>query len=80
MSLRYGHTLSGSRLDFENLTQSEAREPPTSGRKSVMEGHTMVLMVSIVLSYTYTMAKHQYPRKRVMHAFALWPYIVCQPA
>ena len=59
MPLRYGHTLSGSQLDFENLTQSEAREPPTSGRKSVMEGHTMVLMVSIVLSYTYTMAKHQ---------------------
>ena len=81
MPLRYGHTLSGSRLDFENLTLSdEAREPPTSGRKSVMEGHTMVLMVSIVLSYTYTMAKHQYLRKRVMHAFALWPYIVRQPA
>jgi len=31
MPLRYGHTLSGSRLDFENRTQSEAREPPTSG-------------------------------------------------
>ena len=31
-----GSTLSGSRLDFENLTQSEAREPPTSGCKTVM--------------------------------------------
>ena len=69
MPLRYGHTLSDSRLDFENLTQSEAREPPTSGWESVMEGHAMVLIVSIALSYTYTMVKHQYPRKRVMHAF-----------
>ena len=76
MPLRYGHTLSDSRLDFENLTQSEAREPPTSGCESVMEGPTMVLIVSIALSYTYTMVKHQYLRKRVMHAFALWPYIV----
>jgi len=33
----------------------------------------MVLMVSIGLLYTYTMAKHQYLRKRVMHAFVLWP-------
>jgi len=41
----------------------------------------MVLIVSIALSYTYTMAKHQYLRKRVMHAFALWPYIdVEEPA
>ena len=72
--------LSDSRLDFENLTQSEAREPSTSGWESVMEGHAMVLIVSIALSYTYTMVKHQYPRKRVMHAFALWPYIVRQPA
>ena len=45
MPLRYGHTLSNSRLDFENLTQSEAREPPTSGHKSVMEGPTMVLIL-----------------------------------
>ena len=66
MPLRYGHTLSDSRLDFENLTQSEAREPPTSGCKSVMEGHTKVLIVSIALSYTYTMVKHQYLRKRVI--------------
>jgi len=63
---RLGDTLSDSRFDFENLTQSEAREPPTSGHKSVMEGSTMVLMVSIVLSYTYTMAKHQYIRRRVV--------------
>jgi len=80
MRLRYGNTLSNSRLDFKNLTQSEAREPPTSGHKSVMEGPTMVLIVSIGLSYTYIMAKHQYLRKRVMHAFGLWPYIVQQPA
>ena len=80
MPLRCGHTLSDHRLDFENLTQPEAREPPTSGCKRVMEGHTMVLIVSIALSYTYTMVKHQYLRKRVMHAFALWPYIVRSPA
>ena len=80
MPLRYGHTLSDSRLDFENLTQSEAREPPTSGCESVMEGPRMVLMVSIALSYTYTMVNHQYLRKRVMHVFALWPYVVRQPA
>jgi len=66
MPFCYGRTLSGSRLDFENLTQSEARELPTSGRKSVMEGHTMVLMVSIVLSYTYTMANHQYISSRMI--------------
>jgi len=67
-------------FDFENtLTQSEARELPTSGH-NIMEGPTMVLIVFIALSYTYTMAKHQYLRKRVMHAFALWPYIVRQPA
>ena len=28
---RFGDTLSSSRFDFENLTQSEARELPTSG-------------------------------------------------
>jgi len=54
MPLRYGHTLSDSWFDFENLTQSEARVPPMSDHKSVIEGPTMVLMVSIVLSYTYT--------------------------
>ena len=52
--LRFGDTLSDSWFDFKNLTQSEAREPPTSGHKSVMEGPTMVLIVSIGLSYTYT--------------------------
>ena len=51
MPSRYGHTLSDSRLDFENLTQSEAREPSTSGWESVMEGHAMVLIVSIALSH-----------------------------
>ena len=52
---RLGDTLSDSWFDFENtLTQSEAREPPTSGHKSVMEGPTMVLIVSIGLLYTYT--------------------------
>ena len=59
-------TLSNSRFDFENRTQSEAREPPTSGHKSVMEGPTMVLMVSIALYYTYTMAKHQYLSNRMI--------------
>jgi len=51
---RLGDTLLDSRFDFENLTQSEAREPPTKGRKRVMEGPTMVLIVSIGLLYTYT--------------------------
>jgi len=52
---RLGDTLSDSRVfDFENLTQSEARELPTSGHRSVMEGPTMVLIVSIGLQYTYT--------------------------
>ena len=36
-------------FDFENLTQSEARELPTSGHESVMEGPTMVLIVFIAL-------------------------------
>jgi len=49
-----GDTLSDSRFDFENLTQSEARELPTSNHKSVMEGPRMVLIVSIGLLYTYT--------------------------
>ena len=44
-----GQTLSNSRFDFENWTQSEARELPTSGHESVMEGPTMVLIVSIAL-------------------------------
>ena len=48
---RLGDTLLDSRFDFENLTQSEAREPPTSGHKSVMEGPTMVLTVSIGLLF-----------------------------
>jgi len=34
--------------------KSEARKPPTSGHKSVVEGPTMVLIVSICLLYTYT--------------------------
>jgi len=38
----------------KNFDQSEAREPPTSGHRSVMEGPTMVLIVSIGLLYTYT--------------------------
>ena len=45
-----------------------------------MECPRILLIVFIALYYTYTMAKHQYLRKRVMHAFALWPYIVRQPA
>ena len=49
-----GQTLSNSRFDFENLAQSEARELPTSGCASVMEGPTMVLIVFIALYYTYT--------------------------
>ena len=32
----FGDTLLDSWFDFENLTQSEAREPPPSGHKSVM--------------------------------------------
>ena len=36
------------------ISDAEAREPPTSGHKSVMEGPTMVLIVSIGLLYTYT--------------------------
>jgi len=47
-----GQTLSNSRFDFENLAQSEARELPTSGCTSVMEGPTMVLIVFIALYYT----------------------------
>jgi len=54
-----GQTLLDSRFDFKNRTQSEAREPPTSGHKSRMEGPTMVLIVSIGLLCTYTMEKHQ---------------------
>jgi len=54
-----GQTLSNSRFDFENLAQSEARELPTSGCASVMEGPTMVLIMFIALYYTYKMAKHQ---------------------
>ena len=61
-----GETLSNSRFDFENLTQSEAREPPTSGHQSVMEGPRILLIVFIALYYTYTMAKHQYIRNRMI--------------
>ena len=66
MPLRYGHTLSDSRLDFENLAQSEARELPTSGCASVMEGPRILLIVFIALYYTYTMAKHHYLSNRMM--------------
>jgi len=51
-----GQTLSNSQFDFENLTRSEAREMPTSGHKSVMEGPRILLIVFIALYYTYTMA------------------------
>jgi len=33
---RLGDTLSDSWFDFKNRTQSEEREPPTSGHESVM--------------------------------------------
>ena len=79
MPLRYGHTLSGSRLDFENLTQSEAREPPTSGHKSAMGVPTMVLIVFIALYDTYTLAKHHYLRNR-MTAYHLLMAQHCQTA
>ena len=46
---RLGDTLTDSRFDSKNLTQSEAREPPTSGHKSVVEGPRMVLIKSIGL-------------------------------
>jgi len=49
-----GDTLLDSRFHFENQTQSEAREPPTSGHKSVKEGPRILLIVSIGLLYTYT--------------------------
>jgi len=39
----------------KNQAQSEARELPTSGCTSVMEGPAMVLIVFIALYYTYTM-------------------------
>ena len=55
-----------SRFDFEILTQSEARELPTSGHESVMEGPRILLIVFIVLYYTYTMAKHQYLSNRMI--------------
>ena len=51
---RFGDTLSKSRFDFENQTQSEARELPTSGHNSVMEGPRILLIVFIGLYYTYT--------------------------
>jgi len=60
MSLHYGHTLSDDQLDFENLTQSEAREPPTSGHKSVMEGLTIMPRVFINLLCTHTMPNNHY--------------------
>ncbi len=44
-----GQTLSNSRFDFENRTQSEARELPTSGHESVMEGPRILLIVFIAL-------------------------------
>jgi len=53
------------KFNFENLTQSEARELPTSGHESVMEGPRILLIVSIALYYTYTMAKHQYLSNRM---------------
>ena len=57
-----------SRFEFENTTQtqSEAREPPTSGHQSVMEGPRILLIVFIALYYTYTMEKHQYIRNRMI--------------
>ena len=51
---------------FENLTQSKARELPTSGHKSVMEGPRILLVVFIAHYYTYTMAKHQYLSNRMI--------------
>ena len=53
-------------FDFENLTQSEARELPTSGHKSVIEGPRILLIVFIALYYTYAMAKHQYLSNRMI--------------
>jgi len=55
----FGDTLSDSWFDFENRAQSEARELPTSGCASVMEGPTMVLIVFIALYYTYKREKHR---------------------
>jgi len=51
---RFGDTLSKSRFDFKNLTQSKTRELPTSGHNSVMEGPRILLIVFIGLYYTYT--------------------------
>ena len=43
MPPRFGDRLSDSRFDFDNLTQySEAREPPTSGHKSILVSHMFV--------------------------------------
>jgi len=53
-------TLSDDQLDFENLIQSEAREPPTSGCKSMVEGLTIMPRVFINLLYTHTMPNNHY--------------------
>ena len=50
----FGDTLSDSWFDFENRTQSEAREPPTSGHTPATESYTMALLVAIRILYTYT--------------------------
>jgi len=61
-SLRY-HLMAKCYLKVGRKTKSEARNLPTWGCKSMMEGPTMMLGVFITLLYIYTMPNKHYSSK-----------------
>ena len=61
-SLRY-HLMAKRCLKVGRKSKSEARNLPTWGCKSMMEGPTIMLGVFITLLYTYTMPNNHYSSK-----------------
>ena len=53
----------GRKAGNQNFDQSEARNLPAWGCKSMMEGHTIMLGVFIILLYMYTMPNKHYSSK-----------------
>ena len=61
-SLRY-HLMAKHCLKVSRKSKSEARNLPTWGCKSMMEGPTIMLGVFIILLYMYTMPNKHYSSK-----------------
>jgi len=61
--MSYHHLTAKSWLDFGIFTKFDARNLPTCGYRSILEGPIYMLQIFIILSYTYTMPYKHYGSK-----------------